>query len=189
MDREYRCLDGLKAPRLIIDCGANVGYSAAYFLSRHPGARVIAVEPESGNFRTLRANVRRFGSRVRTVRAGVWSHRCGLKVERSGYRDGREWAAWVRECRPDEAPDVRATDIQTLLRGSGEERISILKIDIERSELQVFSVNYKFWLSRCDAIVIELHDAECEAVFHQAIEGQNFSVSRCGELTVCIRNG
>src|SRR4051812_34765918 len=42
IEREYRCLDAIDCNGLIIDCGANVGYSAAYFLSRYPKAQLIA---------------------------------------------------------------------------------------------------------------------------------------------------
>lgn len=188
VEREYSCLDGLDNPGFIIDCGANVGFSAAYFLSRFPGARVLAVEPDRGNFQVLQANVSRFGSRIKRIRAGVWSHPCGLRVERKGYRDGQEWAIWARACEEGETADVQAVDIATLLAESGQERISILKMDIERSELHVFARNYQSWLARCDAIVIELHDPECASVFRRAIDGHGFAVSQFGELTVCIRN-
>ena len=49
IEREYRCLDGLKNPQFILDCGANVGYSSAYFLSRFPDSFVVAVEPDALN--------------------------------------------------------------------------------------------------------------------------------------------
>jgi len=188
VEREYQCLDHLVSPGLIIDCGANVGYSAAYFLSRFPQSRVIAIEPDSGNYALLQANVAKFGPRVRTIQAGIWSHPCGLKVETSGYRDGREWAVWVRECQAGEQPDVSAISIDQILHESGCDRISILKMDIERSELEVFRANYQGWLSLCDAIVIELHDSECEEIFFQAIQQELFQISRSGELTVCIRD-
>lgn len=35
--REYACLDDVEDATLIVDCGANVGYSAAYFLSLPSG--------------------------------------------------------------------------------------------------------------------------------------------------------
>ena len=47
-DLEYQCLDNARDVSLILDCGANVGYSAAYFLTCFPRAQVIAVEPGCG---------------------------------------------------------------------------------------------------------------------------------------------
>src|SRR5260221_1476823 len=57
VDREYRCLDQVKQARFILDCGANVGYSAVYFLTRFPEALVIAVEPDPDNCAMLGANL------------------------------------------------------------------------------------------------------------------------------------
>src|SRR4051812_12644684 len=56
VERQYSCLDHLHDPKLIIDCGANVGYSSAYFLSRFPKCALIAVEPDPGNFSMLAIN-------------------------------------------------------------------------------------------------------------------------------------
>src|SRR6476620_203183 len=64
IDREYRCLDDLTEVRLVIDCGANVGYSSAYFLSHHPTSRIIAVEPDPENFAMLRRNLAHYRGRV-----------------------------------------------------------------------------------------------------------------------------
>lgn len=36
-------------PRLIIDGGANVGYSTAYFARHYPSATIVAVEPSGEN--------------------------------------------------------------------------------------------------------------------------------------------
>lgn len=86
-----------------------------------------------------------------------------------------------------EQPDVKAVSVGQLLADSGLDRISILKMDIERSEIQVFKDSYVEWLDKCDVIVIELHDQVCEEVFHCAIGHGTFDISRSGELTVCIR--
>ena len=69
--REYRCLDHVQDPKLIIDCGANVGYSAAYFLSRFPGVKLIAIEPDRSNFETLRDNLRPYEN-WEAIKAEVW---------------------------------------------------------------------------------------------------------------------
>jgi len=84
-----------------------------------------------------------------------------------------------------------AVDIGTLLRESGMERVSILKIDVEGAEAIIFSANYEAWINNVDNIVIELHDdsdfGESSKVFFDAISGRSFEVSRSGELVVCRR--
>ena len=146
IEREYSCLDDLTDLRLIIDCGANTGYSAAYFLSRFPRCQVIAVEPDPGNFAILQRNVAPYGERVRAIRAGIWSHATGLKLSEMPYGDGREWSRQVRACGPDEAADFPALDVSTLLRESGHSSIGVLKVDIEGAEKVVFGPGCESWI-------------------------------------------
>jgi FkbM family methyltransferase len=184
--REYRCLDHVKEADFIVDCGANVGYSAAYFLSRFPKATLVAVEPDPENFRLLGENLAPYGARSKAICEGIWSHETGLVFEPDSQGTGQEWGRMVREVREGEKPDVHAIDIGSILDGSGKERISILKIDIEGSEAAVFSDNYHRWIDRVDNLVIEIHGQQCEKIFRDAI-GDRFNVSHCDELTVCIR--
>lgn len=185
--REYRCLDDVKQPTFILDCGANVGYSAAYFLTRFPEATLTAVEPDAANCAILEANLARFSGRYRVVRSAIWSEKTGLAWDEAPFRGGREWSRVVRPAKPGEVPFAFATTIASLLKESQQDRISILKIDIEKSELALFSANYKEWLDRVDNLTIELHDEECASVFRKAIADQGFTVFDCDELTVCRR--
>ncbi len=77
-------------------------------------------------------------------------------------------------------------DISSLISGSGHDRISILKIDIEGAEAVLFRENYELWLGFVDHIVIELHDdsafGSASDLFNNAISGYDFSISRFGEL-------
>jgi FkbM family methyltransferase len=164
-----------------------VGYSSAYFLSRFPRCRVIAVEPDAANFEILQKNLRRFAGRVTTLKAGVWPRRAGLLFREERFGDGREWSYTVREAGPGEASQLDGIDIGSLLRTSGFERISILKIDVEGSERYIFAENFEEWLGKVDAIVIELHGHECANVFHQAVARYDFELSTCDELTVARR--
>ena len=70
--REYRCLDDIRHAEFIVDCGANVGYSSAYFMSAYEDAHVIAIEPDPGNFDALVRNLQPFGDRVQAIRSAVW---------------------------------------------------------------------------------------------------------------------
>ena len=189
--REYRCLDDVAEAIFIIDCGANVGYSSAYFLSRFPRCDVVAIEPDPQNFELLKLNLSPYGKRVRTLRAAVWSHETRLTLSEEKYRDGREWSRQVRECKPGENSDLLAVDIGSILDESGHERVSILKVDIEGAEAIVFSKNYESWIDRVDNMVVEIHNApsfgDCAGVFAKAVAGRGFSITQCGELTVCKR--
>ena len=106
------------------------------------------------------------------------------------YRDGREWTVQVRECKPGEEAEMQATDVGTLLKESGLDRISILKIDIEGAEAVVFAHNYEYWLQYVDNMVIELHDDSffgkaSDIVLNTINSGRSFNISQSGELTVC----
>lgn len=186
--REYRCLDHVRDARLIIDCGANVGFSAAYFLSRFPQADLIAVECDRDNFRQLSTNLEPYGLRARPVLAGVWWRTAGLVVENSAYAgDGREWAFGVREAAENERSHVTGVSIGDLLTGSRHERIDILKIDIEGGEEDIFARSCP-WLALVDNLVIETHGPQCEANVRAACTAAGFDVERFNaELIVCRR--
>lgn len=191
VDREYSDLDDLNDVGLVIDCGANVGYSSAYFLSAFPRCFVVAVEPDPGNYAALERNLAAYRDRAKLLRCGIWSHTARLALSRDVFRDGREWSRQVRVCEPGEPADIEGVDIGTLLAESGRVRISLLKMDIEGAEAVVFAENYSAWLERVDAMAIELHDDSMFGngfqVFHAAIKDQNFQVLTNGELTICRR--
>lgn len=183
--REYEYLDDLQTAGLMIDCGANVGMSTSYFLSRFPDARVVAVEPDPGNFHQLQHNTRLYGDRVHAVNAGVWSKSVGLKFIKNDQGDGRAWAVTVGEAGPDERADIQAVGVLDLLEQSGHSRIALLKIDIEGSEKALFSENAGDWLGRVDNLVIELHGDACERVFYEAIKPYSFDVIQSGGVVIC----
>jgi FkbM family methyltransferase len=184
-NRDYAPITGLPDVRLIVDCGANVGYTSFYLLHHYPKAHVIVVEPDSENMALARRNLKPFRDRVTFVQSGVWSDNQELKVERGGYRDGQAWSFQVRACRDGEKPDFRGVTIGSLLAESGFPAIDILKVDIERAELQVFGAEDLSWLSRTRNIAIELHDAQCERVFSDAMSVYEHHQQVSGELTVC----
>jgi FkbM family methyltransferase len=180
---EYRCVDGIKAPKLIVDLGANVGYSSAYFLSRFDGSRVIAVEPDPDSFSMLLANVARYSDRITTLNAAVWPRQERLSLNHIGQ--GAEWGASVS---PSADGNVNVVTIPELLKLSGMDRISLLKIDIEGAEVELFSSGSESWLPLVDNIVIELHSEEARKAFFSKIDRSRFAISTCDELIVCLSN-
>jgi FkbM family methyltransferase len=188
----YACLSDRLDIRLIIDCGAYVGYSAAYFLTCFPHSKVIAIEPDPGNFGLLRKNMAPYADRVALHHAAAWSHPARLRLSETKYRDGQEWSRQVRECEPGEPSAFRGVEVGALFRGSGYDRISVLKIDIEGAEAMIFNDEYKYWIDNLDNLLIEIHDdstfGDNTALLEGALAGRGFRFSRFGELTVCSRD-
>jgi FkbM family methyltransferase len=176
---------GGAGPALLLDCGANVGYASLYFLNRYPGLRVIAVEPDPGNYAVCVDNLAPFGDRATVVRSAVWSHPTGLTIVRDAEA-GHEWDIRVVETRPGCRPDLRATSIPELLDGLGPSvpGIDLLKIDIEGAEAAVFAGPCD-WLARVKNIAIELHGEPCERAFFAALARYRYDLSTSGSLTVC----
>lgn len=187
VEQEYAFLRNSCDPKTILDCGANVGFSAVYFMSQFPGARVISIEPNTRNFEMLQRNTAPYGDRVTNLNSAVWSRPTNLVVSEGTYRDGGDWSTQVRECRAGESPDLRAIDIGSVLEQFGLDRIDILKMDIERAELSVFSDNFESWINRVGVFLIELHDEQCQAAFFAALGKGRYEFSQSGELTVARR--
>jgi FkbM family methyltransferase len=188
---EYACLEENAEVDLIIDCGANIGCSSAYFLSRYPYSRVIAVEPDPENCAQLRRNLAAYGARATVVEAGIWPQPAKLVASEVAYRDGSAWTRQVREARTGETGGIQGVDVATLLADSGAERISILKMDIEGTEALVFAGSHEAWLDKTDVLLAELHDdsyfGSASAVFFPAMDRHHFTICRSGELRVCRR--
>lgn len=192
VEKEYSCLAHLTDVDLIIDAGANVGYSSVYFLSHFPDCRVIAIEPDGNNFASLQKNLAPYGQRAQVFKYGIWSKSAELAIEATNYRDGRDWTRQVRECEVGETGDIQAVTVGELLLQSGHSRLSLLKMDIEGAEAVVFAdSSCQQWLPKTDAIAIELHDdsgfGPASDLFHAAISDQHYQISHSGELTICLR--
>lgn len=185
--REYASIADIDEPDFIVDCGANAGYSAAYFLSTYPRAHLVAIEPDPGNFRMLELNTAAFGDRCERLQAGIWSGPCGLRVVDSPVGDGREWARGVAVAGPGEQADIQAVGVADVLAASRFERISLLKVDIEGAEAVLFGPGSEDWLDKVDNIAVELHGDDCSRIYHAAVDPAGFVSEQRGGLTLSRR--
>jgi len=164
--------------RTIVDCGANIGLTSAWFLSRLPQAHVIAIEPFAANAELCRRNLAPYGARAQVIQAAIWNRCTRLVLD---YAGGNEWGVRVRQASPGETGEIEAIDIPSLCL----DRIDILKIDIEGSEAELFSERTENWVNTIGNIAIELHNEVCAQAFATAVAGRGYVVSRSGELTIC----
>ncbi len=165
----------------IIDAGANVGYSAAFFATRYPDACVFAVEPDPSNYELLLTNCLPYPG-IHAVMGALGGASGQVEVIRTdqGEWASRTWAATASEGQGSNLEDasmsatagqcVRAYTVGELLRESGSARVDILKVDIEGAELDVFEQAEEF-IDEVDVVLIELHDRlrpGCARAFWQA---------------------
>jgi FkbM family methyltransferase len=185
--QEYSCLRELKEPSLVLDLGANVGFSAAYFLSVFPKARIVAVEPDERNLAICKVNLWPYGDRVLLLHGAAWSRTATLRLSKGAYGDGREWATQVDELIEGKqtSVNVQAWDVGRLIDMSGGSAVDLLKVDIERAELSVFGESAGSWLHRVHNICIELHGKDCEEAFFAALKDFDYELGHSGELTIC----
>lgn len=184
-ERAYAGFNPAGEPKLIVDCGANIGCASVYFLSRFPNARAIAVEPDESNLEICRMNLKPFGERAKIVHAAIWPQDVQLELVKNHF----ECAHSVQEAAAGGAGLVRGISIGTLLKEFGRSedgRIGILKIDIEGAEKPLFSGDCSAWLGRVDNLLIELHGSEASDIFFHAMQGFTFERALFGELTTCL---
>jgi FkbM family methyltransferase len=190
IDREYD-FSVVKNPSTIIDAGANIGLASIWFANKFPDAIILAIEPENSNFELLKKNLAMYPN-VIPIRAALWSTEGLIRLTDPGIGN---WGFRTKGMVDSEDPImdsehlVNAVTVESLIKLYKLERVSILKIDIEGAEKEVFSESAN-WIGSVDSIIIELHDRfkeGCSDVFHSSTIG--FSKSwRIGENVYVSRD-
>ncbi len=167
---EYRWTPS-RTPVVIIDAGAYVGYSAAYFAERFPQARILALEPDSANYEMLRLHAASY-PRITAIHSALWSHAGHVLMNDTG---SGEWGYSLVAARDAarESATVATTTVDGVMQEYGVEAISLLKMDIEGAEKTVFD-HCLPWIDTVDTIAIEVHERlhrGCREAFETATSG------------------
>lgn len=174
----------LENVRSIVDCGANIGLSAAYFLRRFPASRVIAVEPDPVNLELCRRNLAGFGNRVEIVDAAVWPEETRLSLDPAAIGT---WASSVVRGERSSGASVRGVTIESLLREAGLDELDLLKIDIEGAELPLFQSENTEWMRRVRCIQVELESEAARVEFFRKATPLGFTFHQHRETLVASR--
>lgn len=172
---EYGQFKVTKAPKLIIDVGAYIGDTSAYFLSRFPSARVIALEPNPESFLQADLNLRPYGDRVTLVCAALWDSigMIDFGGEQTSARVGGGGA------------EVRTITIPALLSKYQNAEIDILKMDIEGAELVVLRSAVGNWLKNVRLLLLETHGENVELEVLPLVEREGFHCHRYRNVWYC----
>ena len=71
-------------PKLILDCGGNIGCAAVYYANKYPSAQIYSVEPEQENFQFLQYNTAGYEN-IHLIKSALWDKETFIRVEDKGY--------------------------------------------------------------------------------------------------------
>lgn len=163
----------------MIDAGAYIGDTTAYFLSRFPDLKVIALEPNLPAYQMLVRNLSPYYPRAIPLQMGLWGEDKIMKFS------GRATAARISEI----GNDIVCSSIPSLMKQHSIPRLNILKMDIEGAEENVFAANSEGWLKNTDIIIIEFHGASNEVKITSHLEQHGFRGRRFRSVWYFERTG
>jgi len=117
-------------PDLVIDCGACSGMFALLARARFPVARVVALEPEPGNFERLRRNIDLNQARIEAFRLAAGLQRGSVSFAGEGF------GGHLADAAEPGAITVDMISLPELLAEFRPERL-VLKMDIEGAEREI----------------------------------------------------
>lgn len=197
-DLEYRCgaalanfIDQILVRRLndfipendrplILDCGANIGFSSLSYKRQFPNSRIIAFEPDPEFVPALRRNLECNGAEdVKVVDAAVWIENGSSQWRIEGI-DGSHLSVEADDA--EKITTVRTVDLCDYLN----EPVDLIKMDIEGAEYEVINhVGNK--LNNVKAMSVECHLKQATIVpFSKMLEvlsaaGFKLSINSFGE--------
>lgn len=190
IERSAYALPWSRAPQVIIDAGAHIGFTAAYLAHHYPQARIYSVEPAPSNFRLLCANTAPY-PQITPIHAALWHEATELAVV-TPNRQMRPGA--FRTLAPSDSTPFHVigrtltTTMPQLLADYEIDFVDLLKVDIEGAEKEVFT-EAAAWIERIGVIVVETHDRfrpGCTEAFLHATRDFDLHWAQ-GELLVAAR--
>ncbi len=167
-EHQYESIE-CRAPKVIIDAGANIGAVSVFFARRYPQARILAIEPERRNYEMLVRNVKDW-PRVVPVQAALWGSRAVMPLV-NPHRG--HWSYTITETKGRQellGQDTECLPLDDLMARHGITDIDLLKMDIEGAEIEVLAASDS-WIGHVGVLCVELHEENrpgCRAVFERA---------------------
>jgi FkbM family methyltransferase len=173
--------------KIIIDAGANVGYTSLYFLDQLSNVRIFGIEPFNKNMIQYKKNIKinNFEKQV------VFYENALSEIENKSYiidtsfRDGKDWA--ISTVATNEG-NVKGITLNEIIQKNTLKKITVLKIDIEGAERFIFNRQKNLdFLIITQIIAIEIHDEfKIRSHINALLQEHDFILFESGELTIGV---
>ena len=186
LKRTYRTIIEAGKTPLIIDCGANIGLSTRFLSDEFPGARIIAIEPDTANCDAARLNCSECDHV--TIRHSAVGSTSGLVFIANPGAD--PWG--FRTVRDHPEANIEVVGISDLFESEVDSAPFIVKVDIEGFEQDLFAADTE-WVRRTPLLIVETHDWLLPGTansrgFLQAISASPRDFEHRGENVFSFRN-
>ncbi len=158
--REYRAADEIirNALNPIIDVGAQAGFFVLYARSLNPTVPILAIEPARDNVAALGGNLKANSITGVEVIAGALAARSGQQKLVIAQDNHNHYLATDQVAPDAETKLVTVYSLSDILQKYKVERVSLLKMDIEGGEYEVFSNLSQEDFDSLDNIIMEYHN-------------------------------
>ena len=138
------------SPKLIIDCGSNIGSSMEFFHRIYENSKIIGLEPEINNYNFSKKNIKYKNNLI--LNKAISSEEKKIKLDTNKI-DARSYNITEKD-----GIEVDTISVKNLLNNfSKDHKPFLIKIDIEGYESELFKNNYE-WIDDFEIIIIEIHD-------------------------------
>lgn len=166
----------------VVDVGANIGQTVAYWAMRFPKARLGAVEMMPENVARLEEHARLNGWRLQVVAVAAADHPGEVVVQRNTASarhrlDEFVQVSSVREGLTNEKAVVPALPIGTILDQLAFPEVDLMKVDIEGAEVLLLH-DIANWAPRVRNLMLELHDNIDESWARKTLRAAGFNIQR-----------
>lgn len=182
----YHFPDNLN-PKIIVDVGANVGYSPVWFASKFPLAKIFALEPFPPSVELLRKNAQPYPN-LEVISSAIWHEDAQLSLNDPGKG---AWGIETKAKGNEEGLLTNAISMTSFCQKYAIEQIDILKMDVEGAEWEIFSKGSLEWIDRVRLVQIETHESRkpgVQALVDDVFVSRGFQKWTTSELSIFFKS-
>ncbi len=164
-EREYKIAEPVitLAKEPILDVGAHVGLFSMYARILNPDVLICALEPEKNNFELLQANIKENklkNIKVSNLALGGRTEKINLIISSDSHNHHLQGAPEIIKEKVEESAIqlVQSYSLRDFLNQEKINFISLLKMDIEGGEYDVFSACMPADFARIKYVIMEYHN-------------------------------
>ena len=152
----YKKINFKKKVDIILDLGANFGAASICFAIRHPNSTIISFEPVFETYKILDLNTKNFKSIFTyNIAASDQDGTADIYIDKNKLGRSSLFSNHMN-FNYNFSEKINIVNFYSFLRNNNIEKIDILKIDVEGSELKIIN-NIKSFLKNISVIYIEIH--------------------------------